>query len=690
MLPVYALTGNIVLGYNLLFLAAFVLSGLGMFLFVRALTGDWRAAFRRRRALRVHAVSLPSGAAPAGDVVAVDAVRALRIAPLVRADDRCNAARSPQAARGDRTGALLALTALALAAQNLSCGYYMLFFAPFVALYALWQMAVRHRLTDLRTWLALARPAAGSLALTLPFMTPYFALRRLGQRPRGIEEVASFSADTLAYLTAHEGLRVWSGLQTVPAARRQSVPGSCADCAGHRRTGRRGDRVRACTPHGGTHGRDTPARASCSSIAAVAAVHAVIFVGLFFGLEGKHALGPIEIRLFSVARPLVIALVGRRRAARAVAARASGSGVSRAQRQSSSPRSRRSSRSGSRSDRCRGCSAIRFATPSLYGWLYDYVPGFSGLRVPARFAMIVDAVPVDRARRAARHAMAAGRRWLFPLVTAAFLVEATVIPLPLNGTAVASGHLDPPTTVPTSPTPLTRAIDALPRDAILLELPFGDISWEIRYLYHSIFHWRRMVNGYSGDVPQRYVRTRDALYQLPEEGGDRAWQVIRQSGATHAIVHEAAFGPARTAAMRHWLETRGARLVAHADDGMDLRPAVTSGSGVSRTRSLRQTAQNSTPARASAAGARPQIAEFGMCASRVPRRQGGTPIDTLVRRMETGVAQVCTSVGLREGAATVRSRTRGRGTSRPSLADPRPSATSSSSCSSSRRRSTAP
>ena len=44
-LPVYAATGNPILSYNLLFLASFALSGWGMYLFVRALTGDWRAAF---------------------------------------------------------------------------------------------------------------------------------------------------------------------------------------------------------------------------------------------------------------------------------------------------------------------------------------------------------------------------------------------------------------------------------------------------------------------------------------------------------------------------------------------------------------------------------------------------------------------------------------------------------------------
>jgi hypothetical protein len=150
---------------------------------------------------------------------------------------------------------------------------------------------------------------------------------------------------------------------------------------------------------------------------------------------------------------------------------------------------------------------------------------------------------------------------LWPLVVGGFVLESLVAPLPLNGEAVSLQYRYPPSSAPTAPTPLTRAIAALPADAVLLELPFGDTAWEIRYLYLSTYHWRRMVNGYSGDVPSRYVRTRDALYLLPAEGGDRAWQTIRQSGATHAIVHEDAYGPERAAAMRTWLEARGARAI---------------------------------------------------------------------------------------------------------------------------------
>jgi hypothetical protein len=328
----------------------------------------------------------------------------------------------------------------------------------------------------------------------------------------------------------------------------------------------------AAEPRGGTR-----RRVAVLLFAVLSAIYAVIFVGLFFGLEGRHALGPIEIRLFSVARPLVVAAVA------GIALFAL------------SPRARRIALCAWRSPVVfASCATFLafwlslgpvprvFGDPlrdaSLYRWLYDYAPGFSGLRVPARYAMIVMFFLSIAAACGAR-VLATGRQWLISLFTAAFLIESTVIPMPLNGTAVAIGHLDPPTTVPTSPTPLTQAIDALPRDAILLELPFGDISWEIQYLYHSTFHWRRMVNGYSGDVPQRYVRTRDALYLLPEEGGERAWQVINQSGATHVVVHERAFGGPRSETMRRWLESRGARLVAHADSGWIYDIRRTAGSG---------------------------------------------------------------------------------------------------------------
>jgi hypothetical protein len=57
----------------------------------------------------------------------------------------------------------------ALVAQNLSNGYYLLFFAPFVAAYALFEIGTRQLWTSARIWIALAATAAGVIVLTLRF-----------------------------------------------------------------------------------------------------------------------------------------------------------------------------------------------------------------------------------------------------------------------------------------------------------------------------------------------------------------------------------------------------------------------------------------------------------------------------------------------------------------------------------------
>ena len=98
-LPVYALTGNIVLSYNLLFLSTFVLSGLGTFLLVRELTGQRARRVRGGPALRVRALSHRAVLAPAGAVVAVDAVRAVRLPALLRHAPRLAAGRRGSRAR---------------------------------------------------------------------------------------------------------------------------------------------------------------------------------------------------------------------------------------------------------------------------------------------------------------------------------------------------------------------------------------------------------------------------------------------------------------------------------------------------------------------------------------------------------------------------------------------------------------
>ena len=143
-LPVYALTGNIVLSYNLLFLSTFVLSGLGTFLLVRELTGSARAGF------------------VAGLLYAFAPYRIGQFSHLQVMSSQW----MPFALYGfrryfdTRRAWPLAGAARALVAQNWSCGYFLLYFTPFVAAYVIYEIADRGLWKDLRTWASLGAAAA--------------------------------------------------------------------------------------------------------------------------------------------------------------------------------------------------------------------------------------------------------------------------------------------------------------------------------------------------------------------------------------------------------------------------------------------------------------------------------------------------------------------------------------------------
>jgi hypothetical protein len=562
-LPLYALSGNIVLTYNVLFLSAFVLSGLGMFLFVRAIAADWRPAFLA--GLLFAFTPYRINQAPHLQVMwscwmpfVLYGLRRYFDASPLRPPHGPAQPLEGTSGPPARAWTWLAFAAVTLLAQNLSCGYYMIFFAPVVALYALTEMATRGRLLHLRTWTALAATAIAAILLTLPFMTGYFALRAIGQEARGLGQVTWFSADAYSYLTAHPEQRAWTWLQAWPKPEGALFPGAvpialgaaalvAALAAARRAAGREGSRVSRWRERLGL------------AAGALAALYVVLAAGMFVGLEGRHRLGPIEIRLFDVSRLAGIALV------------AGGLAVG------LSPRLRAGLVAFLRQPALPALAIVALAfwlslgpapavggnplrDATIYGWLYTHVPGLDALRVPARFAMLVF-FGLAWAAGHGYQALAARRpRAVLPLACAVALIDATAVPLGVNGPAYSDTHRPPPTRVTTAPTPLTSALAALPDDAVVLAFPFGDVAWEIRQVYLSTFHWRRLVNGYSGDFPPAYIRLRQALAPLPEEAQPHAWPLLRGSGATHVVVMGQAYEPARLEALRRWLEAGGARL----------------------------------------------------------------------------------------------------------------------------------
>jgi hypothetical protein len=119
----------------------------------------------------------------------------------------------------------------------------------------------------------------------------------------------------------------------------------------------------------------------------------------------------------------------------------------------------------------------------LYGWFYQHVPGFDGLRVPARYAM-VGAVflsivagygAAGLLRRVQRPAVMA------TAIAAVFLIEAAFAPMPLNQTW-GDGPIVPPARIESADRApaVYKALAALPRSRVITEFPFGDPAWELR------------------------------------------------------------------------------------------------------------------------------------------------------------------------------------------------------------------
>jgi hypothetical protein len=522
-LPVYALTKNPILCYNLLFLSTFVLSGLGMFLLARELTGSRAAAF---------VAGLGFAFAP------------YRTASLPHLQV-LSSAWMPFALLGFRRyfeagrWRSLAGGSTAWVAQNLSCGYYLLFFSPVILFYIGWELVSRR--AGWRMLVGVASALACVALVTAPFAIPYLQLRQLGFGPRPIAEIERFSADVYAYFTADENLRVLgSVVRAWPKAEGSLFPGFTVVA------------LTVLALWRAFQARVNPPRPSAKveSLALLAAC-AIVLVPLL-GIRL-----PI-VKITSVSRAtlvaaivVVIVLAWSRDARRAVA-------------------SWLQSPVGFFTLAALFAIAMSFgpvihargrvvAQPGIYAAFSDWVPGFDGIRVPARFAMIVTLCLASIAAFAIRTVQAAAIAGIL------MLIESLAVPIPVNAnsTDYTQPHLAPlPARVSIHDAEQLYAyVSQLPDGAVLLELPLGEPAFDVRYMFYSTRHWKPLVNGYSGGMPEDY-NTLNFSLQDALDRPDRAWQALLQSGATHVVVHEAFYEGGRGPAIDDWLRSRGAQELA--------------------------------------------------------------------------------------------------------------------------------
>lgn len=562
--PVYALTGNVLLTYNLLFLSTFVLSALGAFLLVRSLTRNDLAGFVAGLLYGFALYRVNQG--PHLQVLSSQWFPFV----LWGLHEWWQGGRLRHAV----------LAGLALAMQNLSNGYFLVYSALWLPPYVLAQIVLRGRVRDLRAWLGPAVTAGVGIAITAPFLYPYLQLRRLGQPPRPMAAVVQYSADSYAWLTANDQLRLWSThLQTFVRPEGDLFPGLVPIVL-----------VLLALLLVGAERWQNSARASSAPLSSVHAVrrptwlrvlavvagllaigHGIaIVLALFTGEQRIHA-GPITLSITDGTRLLV------------------GLCLSLGLLLATSPRARAVLRDEPQRPlvlwlllaaltvwlsfgpivRIGGRTARSW--PSLYAAVYDVVPGADALRVPPRIAMVT-ALAVSVMGGIAVAALARHRRGAIVgvVLAGAFVAESWPAPIPINL------HIDPAPlrplsgSIPPRPAahPLAQAIAALPADAVLVDLPFGSLPYELWWQYLSIGHWRARVNGYSGDMPPGFLALDQQLGSFPDRLAERrtepdeprlVMEAIRAHRATHVLVHADAWAsPAVPDAVRTWLQSAGA------------------------------------------------------------------------------------------------------------------------------------
>ena len=142
---------------------------------------------------------------------------------------------------------------------------------------------------------------------------------------------------------------------------------------------------------------------------------------------------------------------------------------------------------------------------SPYNLLYQFVPGFTSIRSPYRFyifsVLFLAVLSGWGVLWISERVKGQWRRVLIPLILATVVIE--LWPLPTRLVRIPGSVEELPE--------IYQEIEALPRDATLLKLPLSrggseiNLETESQFLYYSTFHWRPIVNGYSGFSPRANI-----------------------------------------------------------------------------------------------------------------------------------------------------------------------------------------
>src|SRR5262245_24240367 len=160
----------------------------------------------------------------------------------------------------------------------------------------------------------------------------------------------------------------------------------------------------------------------------------------------------------------------------------------------------------------------------LYPVLHEHVAVFRGLRAPARLGIFVVFF------------LAVLSGFGYTNLVAALRARSRVIVLVILLSAVLLEYFTTLSlvTYPNITPPIYRLLASQP-PGVVAEFPTARPGLDAKYAYLSIFHWKPLVNGYSGFSPPSYDRRLQDLRGFPDPFSLR---VLRRADVRYLVVHE--------------------------------------------------------------------------------------------------------------------------------------------------------
>jgi len=184
-----------------------------------------------------------------------------------------------------------------------------------------------------------------------------------------------------------------------------------------------------------------------------------------------------------------------------------------------------------------------------YEWLREHVMVYRGLRAPARFGQVA---LFGFAVLAAFGCMRL-RAWLTARSVRADAIVAILV------VAAFAEYLVQPlklTRVPTAIPPAYEWLRGQP-EGVVAEFPMPTGATmplhEGKFQFLSTFHWRPIVNGYSGNWSNRSLRFLERIKGFPDDESIRG---LEAAGVTYVLLHERHFGQEPYRQLREQLQGR--------------------------------------------------------------------------------------------------------------------------------------